>query len=132
MALLTDSIKTLPGIGPKKAELFGKLGISVLGDLLRFYPRDYEDRTRLLTISQLEADQPACFIASVVTNPQTHRVPKPGRRMLEYTKVAVADHTGRNFVLREAAERVCAAKYLVEHAIIHEPVKDEPQQEAAE
>ena len=95
MALLTDSIRTLPGIGPKKAELFGKLGISALGDLLRFYPRDYEDRTRLLTISQLEADQPACFIASVVTNPQTHKVPKPGRRMLEYTKVAVADHTGR-------------------------------------
>ena len=42
------------------------------------------------------------------------------------------EETGRNFVLREAAERVCAAKYLVEHAIIHEPVKDEPQQEAAE
>ena len=42
------------------------------------------------------------------------------------------EETGRNFVVREAAERVCAAKYLVEHAIIHEPVKDEPQQEAAE
>lgn len=35
------------------------------------------------------------------------------------------EETGRNFVLRESAERVCAAKYLVEHAIIHEPVKDE-------
>lgn len=40
------------------------------------------------------------------------------------------EETGRNFVLREAAERVCAAKYLVKHAIIHEPVKEN--QEAAE
>ena len=95
MALHQDSIRTLPGIGPKKAELFAKLGIQTLGDLLLFYPRDYEDRTQLLPISSLEVDQPACFIASVVTNPQTHKIPKPGRKRLEYTKVTVADHTGR-------------------------------------
>ena len=95
MALHQDSIRTLPGIGPKKAELFAKLGIQTLGDLLLFFPRDYEDRTQLLPISSLEVDQPACFIASVITNPQTHRIPKPGRKRLEYTKVTVADHTGR-------------------------------------
>ncbi len=95
MAENTQSIRTLPGIGPKKAQLFAKLGIETLGDLLRFYPRDYEDRTKLLPIASLEADTPACFIASVVTNPQTHRIPKPGNRQLEYTKVVVADHTGR-------------------------------------
>ena len=95
MALHQDSIRTLPGIGPKKAELFAKLGIHTLGDLLLFFPRDYEDRTQLLPISSLEVDQPACFIASIVTNPQTHRIPKPGRKRLEYTKVTVADHTGR-------------------------------------
>ena len=95
MAENTKSIRTLPGIGPKKAQLFAKLGISTLGDLLRFYPRDYEDRTRILPIASLEADTPACFIASVVTNPQTHRISKPGNRQLELTKVVVADHTGR-------------------------------------
>ncbi len=95
MALWSDSIQTLPGIGPKKAELFGKLGVRTLGDLLRLYPRAYEDRTKLLPIASLEADTPACFIASVVTTPQTHRIPKPGHRMLELTKLTVADHTGR-------------------------------------
>lgn len=95
MAQHGDSIRTLPGIGPKKAELFSRLGVQTLGDLLRFYPRDYEDRTQLLPISSLEPDQPACFIASVITNPQTHRIPKPGRKQLELTKVTVADHTGR-------------------------------------
>ena len=82
MAQAADSIRVLPGIGPKKAELFAKLGVSTLADLIRFYPRDYEDRTRLLPIASLEADTPACFIASVVTNPQTYRIPKPGGRHL--------------------------------------------------
>ncbi len=92
---LTDSIRTLSGIGPKKAELFAKLGISTVGDLLRFFPRDYEDRTQLLPIMSLQADTPACFVASVVTTPHTHRIPKPGQKSLELTKVTVADHTGR-------------------------------------
>ncbi len=91
----TDSIRTLPRIGPKRAELFARLGIETLGDLLHFYPRAYEDRTQLLPIASLEVDQPACFIASVVTTPQTHRIPKPGQRALEVTKLTVADHTGR-------------------------------------
>ena len=95
MAHLTDSILTLPGIGPKKAALFAKLGVETLEDLLRHYPRDYEDRTKLLPIASLEPEQPACFIASVVTNPQTHRIPKPGRKQLELTRLCVADHTGR-------------------------------------
>lgn len=92
---LTDSIRVLPGIGPKKAELFAKLGVQTLGDLLRLYPRDYEDRTKIMPISSLEVGAPACFVASVVTTPQTHRIPKPGQRTLELTKVSVADHTGR-------------------------------------
>ena len=93
--MLTDSIRTLPGIGPKKAELFQKLGVATVGELLRLYPRAYEDRTQLVPIAALEVDTPACFTAAVVSNPQTHRIPKPGRRCLELTKVTVADHTGR-------------------------------------
>ncbi len=43
------------------------------------------------------------------------------------------EETGRNFVLRESAERLCAAKYLVEHAIIHEPVEEKKEEaESAE
>ena len=90
-----DSILTLPGIGPKKAALFSRLGLHSLGDLLRFYPRDYEDRTKLVPIAELEPGQPACFLASVISNPQTHAIPKPGRQRLEVTKVVVADDTQR-------------------------------------
>ncbi len=111
MANAGDSILTLPGIGPKKAELFAKLGVSTLGDLLRLYPRTYEDRTKLLPVASLEADTPACFVASVISTPQTHRIPKPGRRQLEVTKLTVADHTGRlNLTFFNAgylAEKLC-------------------------
>lgn len=92
---MQESILKLSGIGPRKAELFAKLGVKTLGDLLRFYPRDYEDRMQVVPIADLQPDQPACFIASVVTHPQTHRIPKENRRTLEVTKVVVADHTGR-------------------------------------
>lgn len=85
----------LPGIGPKKAELFARLGVRTLGELVRFFPRDYEDRTRLLPVASLEVDTPACFLATVVTEPHTHRIPKGGGRATEITKLTVADHTGR-------------------------------------
>ncbi|MEK7722445.1 MAG: ATP-dependent DNA helicase RecG [Elusimicrobiota bacterium] len=38
------SIQFLKGVGPKKAELFGRLGIKTLDDLLFYFPRSWEDR----------------------------------------------------------------------------------------
>ncbi len=38
------SIQFLKGVGPKKAELFGRLGIESLDDLLSYFPRKWEDR----------------------------------------------------------------------------------------
>ena len=38
------SIQFLKGVGPKRAELFGHLGIETLEDLLYYFPRKWEDR----------------------------------------------------------------------------------------
>ncbi len=38
------SIQFLKGVGPKKAELFGRLGVETLDDLLFYFPRRWEDR----------------------------------------------------------------------------------------
>jgi ATP-dependent DNA helicase RecG len=38
------SIQFLKGVGPKKAELFGRLGVETLDDLLFYFPRGWEDR----------------------------------------------------------------------------------------
>ncbi|MFI3206979.1 MAG: hypothetical protein R3Y33_07000, partial [Clostridia bacterium] len=44
------SIQYIKGIGPKKAELFANLGIFTDLDLLRYYPRNYEDWTKPVDI----------------------------------------------------------------------------------
>ena len=95
MATAKSPLLTLPGIGPKRAALLEKLGLHTPEDLVRFYPRAYEDRTKLVTVAELEPGIPACFTASVVTNPQSHVIPKPDGRRLELTKVTVADDTAR-------------------------------------
>ena len=92
---LDAPLTSLPGIGPQRAALFARLNVRTVGELLRLYPRTYEDRTRLVSIASLEVGTPACFEAAVVTTPRTNRIPKPGSRMLEVTKFTVADDTGR-------------------------------------
>ena len=91
MALLTDPVTVLKGVGPTKAKQFAALGIETLEDLICHFPRGYEDRTRILTVSQLEPDVPACFRATVMSTPRTAHI----RKGLDVTKVTVADHSGR-------------------------------------
>ena len=91
MARLSDPITILKGIGPSKAKQFENLNILTLRDLICHFPRGYEDRTRLVTISQLEADRPACFKAMVMNTPRTAHI----RKGLDMTKVQLADHTAR-------------------------------------
>ena len=91
MAKLTDPVTILKGVGPTKAKQLAQLNILTLGDLICHFPRGYEDRTKLVTISQLEVDKPACFRAMVMNTPRTSHI----RKGLDITKVQVADHTAR-------------------------------------
>ena len=91
MARLSDPITILKGIGPSKAAQFAALNIHTLQDLICHFPRGYEDRTRLVTIDQLEVDKPACYRAMVMNTPRTAHI----RKGLDITKVQVADHTAR-------------------------------------
>ena len=91
MARLSDLITILKGVGPAKAKLFENLNIFTLRDLICHFPRGYEDRTKLLTIAELEVDRPGCFRAMVMNTPRTNHI----RKGLDITKVQVADHTGR-------------------------------------
>ena len=91
MARLTDPVTILKGVGPTKAKQFAALNIYTLEDLICHFPRTYEDRTRFVTISQLEVDKPACFKAVVMNTPRTSHI----RKGLDITRVQVADHSGR-------------------------------------
>lgn len=91
MALLSDPVTVLRGVGPTRAKQLAQLGIFTLEDLYCHYPRGYEDRTRLVTIGQLQVGEPACFRATVMNTPRTSHI----RKGLDITKVQVADHTAR-------------------------------------
>ena len=88
---LSDSVTVLRGIGSARAEKLAALGITTVYDLLRHFPRSYEDRTQLLPICEMTIGEPACFRAMVVTNPRTAHI----RKGLDLTKLTVADDTAR-------------------------------------
>ena len=84
-------VTKLQGIGPARAKQLSALGIDTVYDLLAYFPRTYEDRTRMVSIDQLEPDQPACFEGVVVKGPTTAHI----RKGLSLTKLTVADLTGK-------------------------------------
>ena len=88
---LYDAVRYLKGVGEARAKQLAALGIETVYDLIAYFPRAYEDRTRLVSISELTADTPACFRAMVCSHPQTHHL----RKGLDITQLKVADETGR-------------------------------------
>ena len=54
---LAKEIQFVKGIGPKRAEKLNKLGIFTLKDLIYYFPRQYEDRSNVKKISQLENEE---------------------------------------------------------------------------
>lgn len=83
-------ISALSGIGPKRAELFAKLGIKSIGNLLNFYPRAYEDWSVVEKIQNLEYGGTFCIRATLGTPMTDFRI-NGGRIM---SKGMVYDDTG--------------------------------------
>ena len=51
MDLLKD-VKYIKGVGPNRVQLLNRLGIFTLKDLITYYPRTYEDRSKPKYISE--------------------------------------------------------------------------------
>ena len=67
-SLLTQEIKYLQGVGPKRAELLNKeLGIYTLHDLLYYFPFKYVDRTKFYTIREISGDMPSVQIIGKIS-----------------------------------------------------------------
>ena len=60
-----SSIQYLKGVGEARARLFRRLGVETVGDLLRLYPRAYEDWSRTVRISQAVPGELCCVKAMV-------------------------------------------------------------------
>ena len=91
MALrLADRLDTLPGIGPARARGLEKLGLVTVEDLLRCYPRSYEDRRKFSTVAAAPVDIPVCLELLVAESPRLSRI----RKGLELVKARLVDDTG--------------------------------------
>ncbi len=74
--MLDRSIRDLNGVGERRAQLYKKLGIFTFGDLLRHYPRAYEDWSKLTPLCQAMPNEPCCIKGWAMTSPMEHRVRK--------------------------------------------------------
>src|SRR5574344_1588216 len=43
---LCNDVKYIKGVGPSRVQLLNKIGIFTLKDLITYYPRNYEDRSK--------------------------------------------------------------------------------------
>ena len=61
----SDNITRIKNVGEKRAQQFANLGIRTVGDLLRYFPRDYTDYSLPEPISGLMPEDTAVFAGTV-------------------------------------------------------------------
>ena len=84
---LDTEIGEFPGVGQVRLRALEKLGLRTAGDLLRYFPRDYEDRTRFFSIATAPEGENVCVRAMVTESPRLSHI----RKGLDLTKVKVVD-----------------------------------------
>lgn len=88
--MINDSISTIKSIGPAREKLFNKVGVYTVEDMLGYYPRAYEDRSRLIDICNVKDGENVLIKACAVTVVKNNRI----RRGLSLQKLKVTDYTG--------------------------------------
>ncbi len=85
---LKKDVKYVKGVGPNRAELLNKLGIFTLQDLITYYPRAYEDRSKPKTLFEC-IDGEEALIEVVATSKITET--RFGRKTMQ--KLMIGDET---------------------------------------
>lgn len=91
MVDLKQSVQYIKGVGPNRAKLFNLLGIYTIEDLISYYPRAYQDRSRVKKIEELQDGEEALIEAVTMSRVSTFKL----RRNMSVSKVQVQDDTGR-------------------------------------
>ncbi len=86
---LDKSIQYIKGVGPKRAQTLGRLGIHTIKDLLYYFPRTYQDRSRVEEISNL-TDGTTAMVKGIVSNIKSFRT----RGWKSVFEASVGDGTG--------------------------------------
>lgn len=87
---MNSDIQSISGIGKTRAEQLKKLNINTVGDLLYFLPRSYEDRSRIVAVSDVCADETVCVRVTITSGVRESRI----RRNLSVFTMRVQDESG--------------------------------------
>lgn len=84
---IDDNIKNLKSVGPKRLKLLNNIGIFSIKDLLYFYPRRYEDSSKILKISEGIIGEKATFRCRILSLLDNRNI----RRGLSITSFLIED-----------------------------------------
>jgi len=87
---LSDDVKFVKGVGPNRVKLLNKLNIYSLEDLITYYPRDYEDRSKPKKIAET-LDGEEVLIEAIVTSKM--REIRTYKKNMTIYKLIVRDET---------------------------------------
>jgi len=88
---LETPLQYLKGIGPKRAKLFSKAGLSTVEELLYYFPRRYEDRRKFVSIAQLQQESAVTLKVKVLAKTSRRSWQRRNFHILE---LLVQDATG--------------------------------------
>ena len=86
---LNKNIQYIKGVGPARVKLLNKLGIYTLNDIINYFPRIYEDRSKTKKLSDIYDGEEILVIAKVITTVVVRKI----RKGLTIYKVIVSDKT---------------------------------------
>ncbi len=87
---LKKPVQFIKGVGPTRVKLLNKLGIHTLEDLITYYPREYEDRSKPKAIDEIVDGEEVLISAYPVGRMNEVRI----RGNLTLCKLMVRDETG--------------------------------------
>ena len=99
-------VSSIAGIGPQLTKTLAKVNVFTVGDLLQYYPRDYEDRTRKVCFREQAANYGKVHtVAQVVAHEWF------GYGRMKTLKIIVNDGTG-------TAELICFNRAFLEKSLV--------------
>ncbi len=73
-SLFKTDIKKLKGVGPKSSEFLKKLGVGTVGNLIKFFPRAYEDWTVIQSLAAAKGRKDQCLKLKILSEVKSLRL----------------------------------------------------------
>src|SRR3989338_3736394 len=64
---LKTSTQYLKGVGPERHKILARLNLLTIGDIFYFFPRRYESRQPVKTVSELTLNEKACTSGLIIS-----------------------------------------------------------------